>query len=89
MTDESKPRGPAATALALRTRLQIIGAVVSGLLAVVTLLWRTWIEDLTRASPDGGDGTAEWLAVVALAALSVGLGIRARITVRRLAIQER
>lgn len=56
-------------------------AVIGGLsafLAVLTLITREWIELLFGVDPDGGDGSFEWLLVVGLAGLALGLGLLAR-----------
>jgi len=44
----------------LRVRLETILAVLLAVLSVATLLWPTWIELLTGATPDLGSGHAEW-----------------------------
>ena len=48
-------------------------AALTSVLTVVTLAVPDWIEVLTGSDPDGGDGSLEWLVVLALAALAVGL----------------
>jgi hypothetical protein len=50
----------------------------SGLLALLTLVTREWIELLFGVDPDGGDGSSEWLLVVALAVVALVLGVLAR-----------
>lgn len=42
-------------------------AVSSALLAVLTVVWQTWIEGATGFEPDGGSGALEWLVVVVCA----------------------
>jgi hypothetical protein len=44
----------------------------------VTLFSRDWIENIFHVDPDRGQGWVEWLIVVALALVTVGLGALAR-----------
>ena len=60
-------------------------AVASGLLAVVTLFWKDWIE-VTGWDPDNHSGAAEWWIVVLLAAVSATSAIAARIEWRHHAV---
>jgi hypothetical protein len=60
-------------------------AVVSGISTVLTLLWKDWIEILFRVDPDRGNGSVEWLIVVALLAATVALLVLARHEWRRAA----
>jgi hypothetical protein len=39
---------------------------VTGLVLVLTLVTRDWIEVVFGVDPDGGDGTLEWLLVAGL-----------------------
>lgn len=53
-------------------------AGLAGLLAVVSMFWRDWLEILFRADADHHTGTAELLIIVGLAVMSVLLGCAAR-----------
>ena len=61
-----------------RARIEAALGCLAGLLAIVTAIWPTWIEELTGLEPDGGSGEAEWLLVAGflLAALAAGLMAR-------------
>jgi hypothetical protein len=54
-----------------RARVEGVVAVLSALLAMVTLVWPQWIELLTGADPDGGNGSLEWAVVGGLAAIAL------------------
>lgn len=53
-------------------------AATSGMLAVVTLFWKDWIE-VTGWDPDQHSGSAEWLVVAILASVSVVMVVAARV----------
>jgi hypothetical protein len=53
-------------------------AVASGLLLLLTLVTREWIELLTGWDPDGGNGAVEWLIVVVLLVATATFGLLAR-----------
>lgn len=57
-------------------------AAVSGVLGVVTLFWRDWLE-VTGWDPDHHNGSAEWIIAVALIAAAIALGAMARRKHRR------
>ncbi len=54
-------------------------ASLSGVLGLVTLFWRDWIEAITGFDPDHHNGSVEWLIVAVLLAIAVSLGAFARV----------
>jgi hypothetical protein len=58
-------------------------AFLCGVLAVVTVFWRDWIEALTGFDPDHHNGAFERLIVVGLFAACVLVGFVARAEWRR------
>ena len=70
--------------VAVRVRVETILAVVFAVLAVVTLLWPTWIESITGLEPDAGSGAAEWAVVAVFAVAAVGAAAIARHDYRKL-----
>ena len=65
---------------------EIAGAMLSLILAVVTLLWHDWLEVLFRTNPDSGSGLLEWTVVVACFATTTALSALARCEWRRAAL---
>ena len=61
-----------------QAKLETGVAIAAGLLLVLTLITREWIELLTGWDPDGGSGALEWGIVVVLAVIAAGLSLRAR-----------
>ena len=57
-------------------------AALSGVLGVLTLFWRDWLE-VTGWDPDHHSGSAEWIIAVALIAVATTLGVAARREHRR------
>lgn len=66
--------------------VEVALAALSGLLALLTLVTREWIELLFGVDPDGGDGSLEWLLVVALAVVALVLAAVARVEWRRTSV---
>jgi hypothetical protein len=62
----------------IRVELETGIALLAGLLGVVTIFWRAWIEALTGWDPDQHKGSAEWLIVVCLLVTAVAAGAVAR-----------
>jgi len=69
----------------VRVRLvaEIVIGGLAGVVALVTLVTRDWIEVIFGVDPDAGAGAVEWALVVGLAALAVGCGLVARAEWRR------
>ena len=55
----------------------------SALVLVVTLITREWIELIFRVDPDGGNGSLEWLVVVAALVATVTFSVLARLEWQR------
>lgn len=70
----------------MRTRVEMVLAVIFGLLAVVTSVWPTWIEAITGLEPDAGSGAAEWGIVVVFAVVALGAAALARHDYRNLKV---
>jgi len=66
-------------------RIEVSLAVLTGILGVLTLLWRDWIEALTGWSPDHHSGSLEFGLVAVLLVTSVSCAAVARRTYHRLA----
>jgi hypothetical protein len=63
--------------LPLRAWAELAAALAAGVLGIVTIFWRDWIEILTGWDPDQSSGSAEWAAVGVLLAISAVLGLTA------------
>lgn len=61
-------------------------AALSAVLALVTVIHRTWVESIFGIDPDQGSGAAEWLIVLVALAIAVALGLAARQEWRRQAV---
>ena len=69
--------------LSVFTKIESGLTAVVGLLAVVTIFWRDWIEALTGWDPDHHDGTAEVYIVLGLALVAIALGLLTRVSWKR------
>lgn len=58
-------------------------AVVSGLLAALTVISPEWIEAILGVDPDGGNGIAEWAVVGICGLVAVTCSLLARVEWRR------
>lgn len=69
----------------VRTRawIETVAAAVSGILFLVTLVWRDWIERLFGVNPDTGSGALEWVIVFVALCATVGFSLLARSDWRR------
>jgi hypothetical protein len=68
----------------LRARLEVALAVLFALGAIATMIWPTWIEDLSGLEPDKGSGEAEWWLVALLGLAAVVSALFARRDLRAL-----
>jgi hypothetical protein len=65
-------------------RIEVALAALTGILGVITIFWRDWIEALTGWSPDHHSGSAEFGLIAVLLIASVTCGALARRTHRQL-----
>lgn len=63
-------------------------AGLSGFLCVLTLVWRDWLEAIVRVSPDGHNGSVEWMLVAGLLAVALAAGTAAHSEWRRRRIEQ-
>jgi hypothetical protein len=63
--------------------LESVLGSITGAVAVITLFWHDWIEIIFGVNPDEGNGSAEWLVVVILLAVTSVLVLGARLEWRR------
>ena len=68
-------------------RIEVALAVLTGVLGVLSLFWRDWIEALTGWSPDRHSGSVEFGLIAVLLITSVSCAAVARSTHRRLIAQ--
>jgi hypothetical protein len=64
-------------------RIEVLLAVLTGFLGVLTLFWRDWIEALTGWSPDHHSGSVEFGLISVLLIVSVSCAAVARRTYRQ------
>lgn len=67
----------------IRTIAEATLSAITGMLAVVTVFWRDWIEAIFGWDLDNGTGRVEWLMVATLAGLSAALATNLAIKLRR------
>ena len=70
-------------AMRLRLWVETGMATITGVLFVITLVWRDWIERVFGVEPDGGNGSFEWLIVGVLLVATITLFLLARSEWRR------
>ncbi|MEA2685800.1 MAG: hypothetical protein QOE93_995 [Actinomycetota bacterium] len=58
-------------------------ALLTGILAVITLISREWIEVVFHVDPDQGSGLLEWSIVAVAAAATLVFALLARVEWRR------
>jgi hypothetical protein len=56
----------------------ITPALVSAVVAVLTVFVRDWLEVVFRVDPDAGSGALEWVVAAAFAGVAVVFAARAR-----------
>ena len=64
--------------LAIRFWVEVALASITGVLALLTLIWRDWIEIVFGFDPDHHNGSFEWLIVAVLLAAAVVFSVLAR-----------
>jgi hypothetical protein len=69
--------------------LESLLGFITGVVAIITLFWHDWIETIFGVDPDKSNGSAEWLVVLILLAVTLMLANGARLEWRRARIAER
>jgi hypothetical protein len=62
---------------------EVSATLAAFVLAVVTILWRDWIELVFRVDPDNHGGAVEWAIVASLLLVALLSGFSAQRTWRR------
>ena len=62
----------------LRIRSEAAVAVLAGALAILTLVWRDWIESLSGWDSDHHNGSVEWLVAAVLLAVALAMATVSR-----------
>ncbi len=75
--------GQKARAIRQRFYFEVVLGAASGLLFLVTLIWKDWIEIVFRVDPDGGNGAVEYAVCFVLLAAAAGSWWLARTEWRR------
>ena len=70
--------------LRIRLRIEVVLAVISAALCVLTLVTPEWIEALTGLEPDSGSGALEWVVAGVFLVAAVVAAVLARRDYRRL-----
>lgn len=70
----------------IRFWFEAVTGALAGLLGLLTLGWRDWIEAVFGVDPDQHNGTVEWVIVAGLLVVALALGGLAAIDRRRLAM---
>jgi len=70
---------PLRQCLRRRFWIEVSLALLTGILALITLLSREWIEVVFHVDPDEGSGSLEWLIVALAAAAAIILAVMARV----------
>lgn len=68
--------------------LESVLGSITGAVAIITFFWQDWIETIFGVDPDKGSGSAEWLVVAVLLAVTLVLAIGARLEWRRARLAE-
>ena len=63
----------------LRLFVELSLGIICGSLALLTLIWRDWIEAIVRIDPDQHSGALEWGIVLGLATVTAVLALVARL----------
>jgi hypothetical protein len=71
--------------LRVRLRIEVVLAVISAALCVLTLVFPVWIEELTGLEPDAGSGALEWVIAGVFLVAAVVSAVLGRRDYRRLA----
>ena len=71
--------------LRIRLRIEVVLAVISAALCILTLVIPQWIEELTGLEPDAGSGALEWIIAGVFLVAAVVSAVLARRDYRRLA----
>ena len=68
-----------------RLRIEVVLAVISAALCVLTIAFPEWIEELTGLEPDAGSSALEWIIAGAFLVAAMLVAVLARRDYRRLA----
>ena len=68
-------------------RIELVLAIVFGLLAISTMIEPRWLERIFEVSPDAGSGESEWGITVVFGAASIVSALLARRSWHRIGAQ--